>query len=164
MLETLRAYGQEQLARTGEDESVRTAHAAIVLEAMRAGTSGLLGPDAAGWAETLEAEQDNLRAALTWATGTQDQAAGLALIAATWRFWEIRGYLSEGRMWLDQVLALPAAVPSPARAEALVGVGALARFQGDLEAAMALTEEGLRVWQTLGTAPARAGRCARLEL
>ena len=68
MLETLRAYGQEQLARTGEDEAVRTAHATIVLEAMRAGTSGLLGPDAARWAETLEAEQDNLRAAFTWAT------------------------------------------------------------------------------------------------
>ena len=133
MLETLRAFGLEQLTRTGEEGAIRSAHAAIVLEATRTGVSGLFGPDPARWAETLEAEQDNLRAALAWAAGTQDQAAGLALIAAAYRYWEIRGYLSEGRMWLNQVLALPAVSPSPDRAEALVGVGALARFRGILQ-------------------------------
>jgi hypothetical protein len=44
-----------------------------------------------------------------------------------WNTWFIRGYLTEGREWLGQLLALPN-VPAPDRARALDSAGFLARY------------------------------------
>jgi predicted ATPase/class 3 adenylate cyclase len=150
MLETLRAYGQEQLQKTGEDERVRSSHATIVLACVKTGTDGLRGPDPAHWSTVLVAEHDNLRAALRWTRDAGHPETALALASTAWSFWETRGYLTEGRMWLDQVLAASSADATPERAEALMGAGVLARLQGDLTAAAALTEESLGFWRQLG--------------
>ena len=58
------------------------------------------------------------------------------LCAVLWRFWFERGYLSEGRLWLDESLAA-SPEPSPARARALSGNGVLAHYQGDYDRAEA---------------------------
>jgi predicted ATPase/class 3 adenylate cyclase/Tfp pilus assembly protein PilF len=160
MLETLRAYGQERLATAGEEEAIRAVHASIVLAATRSTADGLRGPDAARWSEILEAEHDNLRAALRWATDAGQAELALALAGAAWTFWETRGYLTEGRMWLDAVLAASPTDASTERAEALLGAGGLARLQGDLMSAAALAEESLGVWRQRGdrTGEARALR------
>ena len=150
MLETLRAYGQERLAAAGEDETVRSAHATIVLHAVQTAIEGLRGPEAAFWSEALEAEHDNLRAALRWATDAGRAGLALALACSAWTFWDTRGYLTEGRMWLGTVLAASPADATPERAEALLGAGALTRLQGDLTAAAALIEESLGLWRRLG--------------
>ena len=78
---------------------------------------------------------------------TRERAAlGLRLAGALWRFWRARGYLGEGRAWLDAALAQAAERPDGAagapgallRAKALKGASVLARDQGDYRRATAL--------------------------
>jgi tetratricopeptide (TPR) repeat protein len=73
----------------------------------------------------------------------------LRLVAALWYFWYKRGHLSEGRRWLEEALVRSDA-PTPARAEALNGAGALARDQADYEQAQRWLEESLVLRRELG--------------
>ena len=95
------AVGRQRRAR-----AVAAAHARLLSAAGRAGRAGA-GPAAAGdWLERLEREHDNLLAALGWAREQKAAEVALRLCGALWRFWYTRGYLSEGRRWIDQALAM----------------------------------------------------------
>ena len=150
MLETLRHYGSERLAQGGQKEEVgaRLLHWAVALA--EAAEPGLEGRDQSMWLELLEAEHDNLRAALTWALAESEAVVGLRVAAALWRFWEVRGYLTEGRLWLQRLLAAPADVPAVLRAKALNSAGVLAQRQSAYEAAQALYEASLTIRRDLG--------------
>jgi hypothetical protein len=113
----------------------------------------LYGPEQVAWFDRLQAEHDNLRAAMGWSKLALVRAETPASPAADaalewgrtlWRFWQARGHLSEAREWLTELLAL---VPgrTAARANALWVVGYLALGQGDFLAARPLVEEGLAV-------------------
>jgi ATP/maltotriose-dependent transcriptional regulator MalT len=73
----------------------------------------------------------------------------LRLVGALWRFWHVRGYLSEGRRWLEEALALDGGEPS-LRARVLSGGAELSHSQGDLDRAEELREEALAVSRRLG--------------
>jgi non-specific serine/threonine protein kinase len=83
------------------------------------------------WANRLEADHDNLRAALAWlaAEGRDDEL--LRLAAALGEFWDWGGYLAEGRAWLERALARTDGSSTPARARALRLAGQIANEQGD---------------------------------
>lgn len=110
------------------------------------------GAEQRRWLARLDAEHDNLRAALDWSeSGGERSEEGLLLAADLWRFWVIRGYLSEGRRRLGRLLASPpAAGPSELRARLLEAAAALAHNQGDTSAALTDLEEGLAIWRQLG--------------
>jgi non-specific serine/threonine protein kinase len=81
----------------------------------------------------------------------------LRLASALWRFWYTHGYLSEGRAWLDEMLARPAGDEASAderdarvRAQALYGAATLASTQDNAARAMALWEESLALFRALG--------------
>ena len=76
--------------------------------------------------------------------------SALRLAAVLWRFWEIRGHISEGRGWLERVIAETRDSESPQLADALAGIGVLASMQGDLEAATVYLEEALAFQQRRG--------------
>ncbi len=106
--------------------------------------------------DRLEAERDNLRAALDWATEQGPATAvGLRLAAELWRFWWLRGYLAEGRKCLGEALA-EAADDDPARALALTGAGVLARTQGAYLPARQLLEQGRDLARAAGERPTLA--------
>ena len=150
MLETLRHYGTERLVEAGHHEEAgnRLLHWAVALA--ETAEPGLEGRDEALWLERLELEHDNLRAALTWALEHSEAVAGLRLAAALWRFWEVRGYLTEGRLWLERLLDVPADVPPDLRAKALTSAGVLAQRQSAYETAQALYEASLAIRRELG--------------
>ena len=150
MLETIREYGLEQLAASGEMEEVRRRHAAHYLALAEPAAPELTGPHQAEWLARLETEHDNLRAALSWGREQAEPEIGLRLGGALWRFWEMRGHLSEGRRWLDAVLGGSGDAPASARATALSGAGTLAFRQGDYGQATALHEEALALRRELG--------------
>ena len=148
MLETIRAYAQEQLAASGETETVRDTHAAFFLALVEAAEPRLHGPEQLAWLERLEAEHDNLRAALAWTLERKETETALRLTGALGEFWRVRGHLSEGRGWLERALA-GGSGGGAARAKAMQEAGTLAWCQGDYGAATALLEESLACWRTL---------------
>ena len=89
-----------------------------------------------------------------------DTTTALQLCGVIWRFWFERGYLSEGRRWLDEATAA-SSEPSLARARALSGNGVLAHYQGDYDRAEQLSEDALQLSRSLddarGLAEARTG-------
>ncbi len=146
MLETIREYALERLAVSGEEPAVRRQHADFFVALAEEAESELLGPQQSAWLERLEREHGNLRAALRWSADSGEAIRGLHLAGALWRFWYTRGYLTEGRQWLEEALAR-AAMPTPARAKALNGAGALALTQGDYRVAHAFYDEALAIFR-----------------
>jgi predicted ATPase/DNA-binding SARP family transcriptional activator len=144
LLETLREYGQERLAESGEAEATRQQHARFFLELSDRIRPELNGPMQGQWLARLQADHDNLRAAIDYCLASGEAETGLLLCSSLQPFWQVRGFLTEGRERLHQVLALPGAQePTLTRARALGAAGGLAMEQGDYEAARALLEESL---------------------
>jgi predicted ATPase/DNA-binding SARP family transcriptional activator len=149
--ETLRQYGRERLADSGEAEQILRRHAAFFLMLAEQAEPELLGPEQAAWLGRLEREHENLRAALAWARERGDAEAALRLAGAMWFFWLQRGYWSEGRERLEEALALARdSGCSRERAKALCGAGTLAWPQDDYGAARSRLEESVALWQQLG--------------
>ncbi|HEX5504123.1 MAG TPA: helix-turn-helix domain-containing protein [Thermomicrobiales bacterium] len=152
MLETIREYAAERLAASGEEEAVRARHAAYYLTLAEEAEPHLRGPEQGAWLARLEAEGDNLRAALTWALEGGEAEVGLRLAAALAGFWRTRGHHAEGQRWLERALALTADAPDAARAKALNAAGAIAVERYDLARAEAWYAEGLALWRAAGDA------------
>ncbi len=154
MLEPLRQYGLERLKESGEAERVHGRHARHFLALAEEAESELREQEA--WLERLEREHANFRAALSWALGPEDPRSEervevglrLATALAQARFWNAYGP-SEGRRWLERVLARSGASRTSVHAKALNQAGWLAIFQGDYEQAVALLEEGMALFKGL---------------
>ena len=143
MLETVHEFAREKLEHSGEAEEVRRRHAEYFLTLAEEAYPELRGPDQPEWLERLEAEHDNMRAALTWASERKEAEVALGLAGALSWFWSVRGYYSEGRRWLEEALAMDGRGAPEVRAMALAGAGDLASEQGDLDRAKQACEEGL---------------------
>jgi predicted ATPase/DNA-binding XRE family transcriptional regulator len=153
MLETIREYGLECLATSASAETTRRRHAAYYLLLAEQAHLQLVGPDADAWLARMQGEHDNMRAALDWAQRHEPDNVALSLAGALARFWELQGYIGEGRAWLQMLLAQPhGPLPSPARARALWGVGMLAYRQGDYEVATRWLQESEALYQDLNDA------------
>lgn len=146
MLETLREYGLEKVAASGDEPSTRRAHAAYSLVLAEEGAGASSESELKEWMDRFETEHDNFRAALDWLTGTHNAAWGLRLGIALFRFWEMREHFTEGRERLGKLLRLDeAAVPSNARMRILFAAGVLAANQSDYAAADELLKESLEI-------------------
>src|SRR5262249_55956003 len=142
--------GLESLALAGELPALQAWHARHYLALVEAAESRLRGADQCAWLDRLEAEHDNLRAALEWSqTPDGDAELGLRLSGRLSSFWQIRSHMDEGRRWLTRTLGH---YPSlcPARVKALTGAGHLAHLQHDAHAARRLLEEGLALARECG--------------
>lgn len=170
LLETVREYGLERLIEAGEVLAYRDRHASWCAALARAAAAEYRGPDQALWLARLNGVHRDLRAALAWSLDGGDAARALGLAADLWWFWFLRGFLSEGRGWLERALALPDD-PGQAglRAEVLLGTGALAWRQRDYAAAGAYLELALGAFAGLGDLRGKArtrrylGRVAQFQ-
>ncbi|MFL5733845.1 MAG: tetratricopeptide repeat protein [Chloroflexia bacterium] len=151
MLWTIREYGRERLAEEGEEEAVRQAHGRFFLGLAEEAKPHLRGPEQAEWLQRLEEEHDNLRAALDW-NASYDLVMYGRLAGALWRFWYVRGYLNEGRRWVEAALELDEGkvLPAGLRAAICYGAGALAFNQGDHRRALAFFNESLGLNREVG--------------
>src|SRR5215203_1469981 len=150
MLEPIRQYCQERLEESGEADATRDRHAASFLAlAERAGPE-LRGPRQIPWLKRLDTEQDNVRAAMTWLLeqGESEKAARIGW--ALWLFWWMHGHFTEGRRWMEEVLAKRSAMSASFRAKALFVAGTMADGQADRRSAEPLLEESLMLFRELG--------------
>lgn len=149
LLETVRQYGRERLKES--EEAVGHRHASYFVGLAEEAEVELSGSDQARQLTLLQTEHDNFRAALSWSLGERGNVEfGVRLAAALWSFWFARGYVSEGRRWLEIAVSQAGSAAPTARANALNGAGWLATFQEEYGAAKLLTEEGLTLYRELG--------------
>jgi DNA-binding CsgD family transcriptional regulator len=159
----VRHYGRERLDESEDEAEVKRRHAAFFVGIAEEAERELNGPDQTLWLAFLETDHDNFRAALSWSLGEGgDAGLGVRLAAALWPFWFARGYLSEGRRWLERAITLSDSLSTLARAKALNGAGSIATFQDEYEAAKALIEEGLALNRELGDKEGIASSLANL--
>ena len=148
LLEPVRQYAREKLEENGNAQSVRRRHAEYFLTLAEEAEPKLWGQEDAAWLERLEAEHDNLRAALSWALEREEGEPALRLAGALWRFWITRGYYEEGKRWCEG--ALGKGERAAAQAQVLAGLGHFALWQGDLGRAEAAAQEGLKLSKEVG--------------
>jgi predicted ATPase/DNA-binding XRE family transcriptional regulator len=164
MLETIREYALKRLAFSAEVEEAQRRHSQYYLALAEAAQPKASEPwDEAEWWSRfarMEREHDNLRAALGWAVQNRELETAARLAIVLWWFWIERGYMSDGRRWMEEILAVdgaegpsggaPHTLPARTKAYILQVAGILAMAQGDHDYAVALHEEGMRVYQELG--------------
>ncbi len=151
MLVPVREYAEERLEQSGEAEETRRRHAEYCLTLAREAEWHLVAARQVEWLDRLEAEHENMRAALAWSIERSAAETALSLAASLWRFWSARGYQTEGRRWLTDALRLDASeTPTAVLMVALFGAGRLAYEQGDYAAARTLFVENLEVARRLG--------------
>jgi predicted ATPase/DNA-binding winged helix-turn-helix (wHTH) protein len=149
MLETIRDYSLERLTVSGEESSVRRAHAAYCLVVAEEGNPELGPADRSRWLAQCDVEIDNFRAALDGLFEALDVDWGLRLCMALFRFWDMREHLTEGRARLETILRLAGNGHAKERARVLHFVGALATAQGDYPAAEGFLKESISLYEEL---------------
>ncbi len=150
MLETFREYALERLDADGDADGTNRTFTHYCVRLAEAANTDLRAGTADAALELLEAEHDNLRAALRWAHERHEAELELKLAATLWRFWEIRGYFTEGRQRLEQALAAGAQTSPELLADAHTGAGTMAYNQSDYRAAIAHHEAALALYRQLG--------------
>jgi predicted ATPase len=165
MLETVREYGLERLAESGEGAIVRDRHAAWCLGLAEQYQEGG-GPwvEDLGWLGRVEAEHDNVRAALAWLEHTEDGERLLRLAGATQQFWDERGHRVEAFDWLERALTRGQGASPQARLRALAALGRNLQVQGYYARARGMHEELLALAREHNDAPWEAGALNYLGL
>ena len=151
-LETIRQYASEKLSAAGEIEELKDRHLAYYLQLVEYANPKLAGSEQTIWLNRMEADHDNLRAALEWST-CKDSGENLSLKIAIplGEFWKYRGFITEGRKRLRAVLdCQDADVVSLERGEVLDKAATLAYYQGDYDESHSLWAEGLQTYKKLG--------------
>jgi len=149
MLNTIRDCAAATSSRAASCAAAQRALVAWALALAEQAAPHLIGPEQRRWLDLLDLEAHTIRRALGWVIAGRDAAAALRLVAALWWSWYVRGRCAEGRAALEAALALPGEEGSLARAQALIGAGALAYLHGDVAAAAAGTA-GLALGRSLG--------------
>ncbi len=148
LLETIREYGLERLAESGEEEDTRRAHAAYCLVIASEGepAADLQQTD---WLSRCEDNLANLHTALDWLIERRSKWA-MPLGIALFPFWERREHFAEGRSYLKAILAMknPPANPKQ-RAAVAASAGSLAGSLGDWEDCDCMHREALAIYQRL---------------
>jgi predicted ATPase/class 3 adenylate cyclase len=156
MLETIREFASEQLAASSEIIQTERAFETFLIRKVEAAEAGLRGPEQALWLDRLEAEHDNLRAALGRVLERGDGDVAIRLARRLWEFWWIRGHPGEGRSWLERALTLVGEDDTANRAAAEFGLGKLWLEIGNYDAAEEHYRKSLDARRQLGDAIAAA--------
>jgi non-specific serine/threonine protein kinase len=132
LLETMRQYGEERLLEVDEAVTTRDRHAAWYMEWVERAVPAAEGPLQVVWCRRFDEELDNIRAAMDWSVRIPAGVeTALRLGTALWFYWDLRGYLAEGRRRLDTALALSEGASKRTRGNALRMSGFMAFLLGD---------------------------------
>jgi predicted ATPase/class 3 adenylate cyclase/DNA-binding CsgD family transcriptional regulator len=166
LLETVRHYAAERLARRSgpELDQTRAVHRDYYLALVETADTHLRGPDEAAWLDRIEAEFDNIRAALAFSLADPASAEpGLRLAAGLHRFCNMRGHGGEILQALSVLLERPdAQAPTRIRARALTVTCHLLDFFGSDAAPPSMADEALRIARALADDAVAADALAQL--
>ncbi len=149
MLETIREFAHEQLVNSGELEQVEERHTNTYLALIDAAEPNLIRKGRGRWLDRLEEDIDNLRAVLSRLIKSGTIGSAQRMVGILWRFWQMRGYIREGRKRAAEVLGHPGGEPAH-RVAALQAAGGMAYWQGDAETTQKMYTEALALARDLG--------------
>jgi non-specific serine/threonine protein kinase len=149
-LEPVRQYARERLERSEEANAVRLRHALWFLALAEEAEPELRREQQGLWLERLETEHDNLRAAIQCLLEGDDTEPALRLCGALGDFWHMRGYLSEGRRWLEAALKKTGDGPASVRTKVLSKAAFMGWEQGDFDRSISLSQENLALSHRAG--------------
>ena len=150
MLETIREYAAERLEALGRGDEIRHRQAEFFLALSEEADSNM-GGRPAPWLKRLEADHDNLRAALDYLESSGDARTALQLAGALWKFWYQTGYVAEGGLRLTRSLERDRS-RTAVRSRALNGATAMAGERGDAVEGRRWGEEALAINRELDDA------------
>ena len=161
-LETIRAFAEEQLRAAGEYEEMKLRHARHYT--LEASANALLteGPRQMEAFGTLEADYDNLRAAMAYCLDAGRPEMALDIAVSLGPFWDAMQRLSEGIRWLTRCLD----AAGPDDDHRLAGLRWLAELQNpnDLEAATISWREALTLARERGDRAVEGSALAGLAI
>ncbi|QHE73825.1 MULTISPECIES: ATP-binding protein [Rhodococcus] len=150
LLETLRDYGREKLQTKDRYEVLQRRHRDWYEQLVLHAEADWISPRQLKWITRLEQERFNVHRALRFClSDANGPYAGMRIAAALLPFWLSRGLLSEGRLWLERVLAIRADEPTVDRAKALYMASVLAAMHGEIQVGSALLAEGHDICNSL---------------
>jgi predicted ATPase/DNA-binding SARP family transcriptional activator len=157
MFEMVREFAVERLEESGEAPVVRRAHALYWLSVAEEAAPQVVGPEQRTWLDWLEADHENLRAALQWTRESGEGQTGLRFAVALREFWRRRNHVDDAAVVLPALLALPGAeLPSVNRVYALSSAAGFGRDLGRNAEADRLSAEAVSLARELGDKPALA--------
>jgi predicted ATPase/DNA-binding XRE family transcriptional regulator len=149
MLDVIREFAAERREEADDAADLARRHAEYFATLVQEAEPQLAGVAQEAWLRRLDAERQNIRAALRWMIDTGHAVLALRLAGAHWRTWQMRGDLAEGRSWLRQALGVEPTGHPELRTKALWGAAWLAVHQGDYEEAERSTNELLIIERRL---------------
>jgi predicted ATPase len=148
LLETIREYALERLG-DGDWMQAHDRHAAYFQALAEPAAAELAGPGQLAWLDRLEAEHDDLLAAMSWLVDQGPPEQALRLFSATWRFWWLRGHAAEFAPLEEQIVASSEQLPPQQRAIALSAAGFILISNGDQAKAETLFGQHLPLYRQL---------------
>jgi predicted ATPase/DNA-binding SARP family transcriptional activator len=150
MLESIHEYGLMELTAGGDVARARSAHAAWCLALAERFAPRMTASPLPEELDRVEAELENIRAALVWSLDQPGAEPAMRLAGTLRHFWLMRGYLVEGRDWLERALSQPEPADPAVRVKAIFAAGELSFFLEDYSRARSYAEEGLAICQGIG--------------
>ena len=148
-LHVIREYALARLTASGVGDEVCRRHLEAYADWAEEIAPHLLGADRKVWLDRFDTDHDNVRSALDWAVAHDEAELGLRLASASWRFWQTRGHLLEGRRRLEAALRLTGG-GKLARARALEALAGVRWWQGEIEECVEPYREALQIHRELG--------------
>lgn len=151
MLESIREFAADRLNECDDCDAICQRHAQYFASlAEQAEREKYGSEEQLTWRMRLEAELDNMRAAMTWALNKTQYSCELRIATGLWRFWWTHGFLREGIQWLKKGLASIESTPSEVRARALTRLGWMLNKVGDAQNGLATLQEAVNLWRQNG--------------
>ncbi len=149
-LEPVRQYARDKLNEARDSNLIQDRHLNYYLRVAEEAEPYLFGAGQQDWKNRLELDHDNLRVALAWSLESHQIEAGLKMAGALAWFWHSKGYLSEGNLWLEKILASGTGAQGKERAKALRASSILSTATGDYIRARAFAESSIKLYREIG--------------
>jgi predicted ATPase len=150
MLETIREFATERLLASGAADAAQRALESFLIRLAEEAEVGFLGPKQTAWLDRIQAEHDNIRAALGASLDRGEAEVALALAPAIAPFWRARGFAGEGVLWLERTLDLAADASAERHATVLDALGGLLIDLGEYHRADRSYQQSVDLWSQLG--------------
>ncbi|HEV7760185.1 MAG TPA: hypothetical protein VGO78_14390, partial [Acidimicrobiales bacterium] len=150
LLETIRQYAADRLDEAGETDGARDRHLDHFVAVAEIAEPGLVDVDQDTWLARLEADHENLRAALDWGLAQPDPARARRLASVLIWLWYLRGHTNEGIDFLQRAIARAPDERSPLQSLLLAGVSAVSVASGQFDVLVDYAQQALELATAIG--------------